>query len=105
MKKQKLKRNLLMAAMLFGAILIGGAESNVYAQNGGLIGSGNDNGYYGSGYRDNGGGTLGSGTRTEEENPPSSPEDNGVIASGSNSRAEAGGMQIFSWRSIRELFF
>lgn len=84
-----------MTAMLFGAIFAGGAASGVYAQNGGLIGSGNDNGYYGSGYGDTGGTSSGDDEETED--------DNGVIGSGSNRRAAADGK--YSWQSIWELFF
>lgn len=100
-------RNLFMAVLLFGGIFIAGAGSNVYAEDGGMLGSGtrSDNGgYYGSGY-DNGGGTIGSGTRTGEDNGTGSA---GAVSQtvGSGGRiAEPESTTRFSLGSFWEFFF
>jgi hypothetical protein len=71
MKKQNTVRALLLAALLVGVFVAAG--NDVYAQSGGMIGSGTRSQYMGSGGRD--GQILGSGTRTTED-------DGGVIGSG-----------------------
>lgn len=94
MKKQNLMRSLFMAALLFGGIFIAGAANNVYAQTGGMIGSGTATG-----------GLIGSGTRTEEGTGNGS---NGVTGQtmGSGGRImEPDSTTIFSLRSFWELFF
>lgn len=72
-----------MISLLIGGIFVVGGN-NVYADDGGTLGSGGGRtGYFGSGHRDGdgGGGTIGSGTRSG---------DNGWLGSGGNT-AEDGG--------------
>ena len=91
MKKQNVVRALLMFSLLVGFFVAAG--SDVYAQDGGMIGSGtrsqvlgsggrSDGGYLGSGNRD--GGMLGSGTITEGDG-------GGTIGSGTISSEDDGG--------------
>lgn len=84
MKKQKLVRNLSMAALLAGAILVTGGTGVQAQTDTGTVGSGccSKSGYLGSGNRDGGGGTIGSGTRSE---------DGGTIGSGVGFSQDSGG--------------
>jgi len=51
MKKTNLARNFSMTALLISGILMFGAESKIFADGGGTIGSGTRSGYLGSGNR------------------------------------------------------
>ena len=51
MKKTNLIRSILMTALLMFGILIFGTESKIFADGGGTIGSGTRSGYLGSGNR------------------------------------------------------
>lgn len=94
MKKQKLMRNLFMAALLFGGIFIVGSESNVYAQDGGgTIGSGTI-----------AGGLIGSGTRTGEGNGNGSTEIGGQTVGSGGRIMEPDTATTFFWQSVWRLF-
>jgi hypothetical protein len=117
MKKQKSVRNLLMTALLFGGIFVFGAGNNVYAQDGGALGSGccskDGGGTIGSGTRTQSGGVIGSGTRTEDGGTIGSgvgftADDGGYLGSGVGRDGlvgSIGGRSEFSWASVWELFF
>src|SRR5688572_4139155 len=87
MKKRNSARNHLFTALLIGGIFMTGAAASAHAQSdgGGTIGSGTnrDGGYLGSGNRDGGGGTIGSGARTEDDG-------GGTIGSGTLASADGG---------------
>jgi hypothetical protein len=124
MKKTNSIRNLLTTALLIGGIFFIGAGTNVYAQDdGGHIGSGvgrdgylgsggGRTGYFGSGLRDgDGGGTIGSGTRTEDTDTLGSgvgytADDGGALGSGCcrSGLVGSGGGSAFSWESIWGIF-
>jgi len=117
MKKQKLVRSLLMTALLFGGIFVFGAVNNVYAQDTGALGSGccskDGGGTIGSGTRTEDGGVIGSGTRIEDGGTIGSgvgftEDDGGHLGSGvgrSGLVGSTGGRSEFSWESIWGLFF
>jgi hypothetical protein len=109
MKKQNTVRSLLMIALLIGFFVAAG--NDIYAQSGGMIGSGTRSQVMGSGGRSDGG-MLGSGTLTEEEGGGTigsgtvAPEDDGgVIGSGTRSQIYGSGSRTSSFFYTMMRFF
>lgn len=108
MKKQNLTRAFLMAALLVGVFVAAGID--VDAQSGGMLGSGTRSSVMGSGGRDDGqvlgsgtftgdgGGMIGSGTATIED-------DGGLIGSGTRSQTVGSGGRSQSFFDTMLKFF
>ena len=118
MKKQIMVRALMMTALLMGMFIMAG--NDVYAQDGGALGSGGgrqmlgsggrdsqivgpgaltDGGMLGSGTLTDGGGAIGSGTATAPE------DDGGLIGSGTRSQIIGSGSRQSSFFDTMMRYF